>query len=63
MLARAAQTAGIDWDSNEAHSARYDAEKTAELFCKIVNRWGEINPGINQQVMSADNSNIEPDDY
>lgn len=39
VLARACATAGIAFDENEAHSARYDAEKTAELFCKIVNRW------------------------
>jgi ribonuclease T len=40
VLARAARAAGIDWDNENAHSARYDAEKTAELFCKIVNLWG-----------------------
>jgi len=39
VLARACEAAEIDFDSNEAHSARYDAEKTAELFCKIVNKW------------------------
>ena len=39
VLARAAQAAGLEWDSNAAHSAIYDAEKTAELFCTIVNRW------------------------
>lgn len=38
VLSRAVQAAGISWDSKEAHSARYDAEKTAELFCAIVNR-------------------------
>ncbi len=37
VLSRAVQAAGFEWDNNEAHSARYDAEKTAELFCKIVN--------------------------
>jgi len=42
VLARAVQAAGIDWDNNYAHSARYDAEKTAELFCRIVNAWGPI---------------------
>ena len=25
--------------SSSAHSAIYDAEKTADLFCAIVNRW------------------------
>jgi len=39
VLARAVQAAGIDWNEAEAHSARYDAIKTAELFCNIVNRW------------------------
>lgn len=39
VLARAAQTAGIRWQESEAHSAIYDAEKTAELFCKMVNVW------------------------
>ncbi len=39
VLARAAIAAGIEWDAEQAHSAIYDAEKTAELFCKIVNAW------------------------
>ena len=39
VLARAAKAAGIEWDQGQAHSARYDAERTAELFCTIVNRW------------------------
>lgn len=39
VLSRALQKAGIEWSGDEAHSALYDAEKTAELFCKIVNMW------------------------
>jgi ribonuclease T len=39
VLARAAQAAGMEWDNREAHSALYDAERTAELFCKIINQW------------------------
>ena len=39
VLARACEAAGIAFNESEAHSARYDAEKTAELFCAIVNRW------------------------
>jgi ribonuclease T len=41
VLARAMQAAGLTWDNDEAHSAIYDAEKTAELFCLIVNRWDQ----------------------
>ncbi len=39
VLSRAVQAAGIDWNESQAHSALYDAEKTAALFCAIVNRW------------------------
>ncbi len=45
VLARAAQCAGLEWDGNEAHSAIYDTEQTARLFCTIVNRWQLTNPG------------------
>lgn len=43
VLAKIAQTAGLEWDNEKAHSALYDAEKTAELFCMIVNRWESLN--------------------
>jgi len=39
VLAKACLSAGIDFNNEEAHSALYDAQKTAELFCLIVNRW------------------------
>jgi len=39
VLARAVQSSGMSWDSDQAHSALYDAERTARLFCRIVNDW------------------------
>ena len=39
VLSRAVQAAGLEWNESHAHSAIYDAEKTAALFCAIVNRW------------------------
>ena len=42
VLARACDAAEIEFDNNEAHSARYDAKKTAQLFCKIVNTWRKL---------------------
>lgn len=39
VLSRAVEAAGLTWNSTEAHSARYDAEKTAEVFCAVVNLW------------------------
>jgi ribonuclease T len=44
VLARAAVAAGLAWDQREAHSAIYDAEKTADLFCAIVNLWDAHAP-------------------
>jgi len=46
VLAKAAQAVGIPWDNKQAHSAIYDAERTADLFCHIVNRWDELNPSL-----------------
>lgn len=37
VLARTCQLAKIDFDNSQAHSALYDAQKTAELFCHIFN--------------------------
>ena len=53
VLARACSLAGIPFDNNEAHSARYDAIKTAELFCLIVNRWQTLG-GWPQAVPAED---------
>jgi ribonuclease T len=39
VLSRAVRAASLDWDESAAHSAAYDALKTAELFCTVVNRW------------------------
>jgi len=39
VLSRAVQAAGYEWNADYAHSAVYDAERTAALFCTIVNRW------------------------
>ena len=39
VLARAVQAAGFGWSSEDAHSALYDAQQTARLFCTIVNAW------------------------
>jgi len=38
VLSRIAEAAGIAWDTASAHSAAYDAEVTADLFCMMVNR-------------------------
>jgi ribonuclease T len=44
VLARATKAAGIEFKQGEAHSAIYDAKKTAELFCYIVNKCKVARP-------------------
>jgi len=39
VLAKAARKAKIPFDINQAHSAIYDVERTAELFCYLVNHY------------------------
>ncbi len=42
VLSRAVAAAGFTWDETSAHSAAYDAEMTADLFCEIVNRFQPV---------------------
>jgi ribonuclease T len=42
VLAKIAQAAGLEWDNSKAHSALYDAEQTAKLFCLMINRWKKL---------------------
>lgn len=53
VLSRAVQAAGFDWNENDAHSAVYDAERTALLFCEVVNRWKMMNDVWQQQTGAA----------
>ncbi len=49
VLARAVSACGLDWDTAEAHGAVYDTEMTAELFCRIVNRWESLHQSRSTQ--------------
>lgn len=42
VLARAVKVAGLGWEQESAHSAIYDAQKTADLFCAMVNRYAAL---------------------
>lgn len=39
VLAKIADVAGIKWDIDSAHSALYDTQVTAQIFCKIFNTY------------------------
>ncbi len=43
VLAKALKVANIKFDKDKAHSALYDAQVTAELFCKIINNFPCLN--------------------
>jgi ribonuclease T len=70
VLSRAASAAGLAWDATAAHSAIYDAERTAELFCAVCNRFRQIYdeaveraPGLLQRESDTDPSSMgEPHD-
>lgn len=53
VLAKACKAAKIQFDVKEAHSAIYDAEKTAELFCHIANRWERLRRQAAQTMHQA----------
>ncbi|QIQ41236.1 MAG: ribonuclease T [Buchnera aphidicola (Aphis urticata)] len=42
VLAKACKAIGLTFDNNQAHSALYDTLQTANLFCKLVNRWKHL---------------------
>lgn len=46
VLSRAVTAAGFAWDEAQAHSAAYDADVTARVFCEIVNRFRPVYEGL-----------------
>lgn len=56
VLAKACSAAQIDFDNREAHSALYDTVKTAELFCKTVNKWKALGgwPLLSDEAVQSD---------
>jgi ribonuclease T len=42
VLVKACEAAKIDFQQSQAHSALYDTQKTAELFCYMVNRYQSL---------------------
>lgn len=56
VLARAVAAAGFEWDESSAHSAAYDAEITADVFCEIVNRFQPVFDSTIPQARPNDTS-------
>jgi ribonuclease T len=63
VLSRAIVAAGLTWDPNAAHSAIYDAERTAALFCIICNRFrGLYEEAVERAPALAQPDPPQPDD-
>lgn len=61
VLAKAVSAIDLEFDHEQAHSARYDAIQTAELFCAIVNKWQTLGgwDATTQQSVFAENLSNE----
>lgn len=64
VLARAVAAAGLTWDESSAHSAAYDAQMTADIFCDIVNRFQPVFNSIRvpEAPETGDDTNEEVED-
>jgi len=49
VLAKAVTVAGLEWDASSAHNARYDAERSADLFCLVCNRLQQSYRGADER--------------
>ena len=54
VLSRAVRAAGLGWEEEQAHSARYDARKTADLYCTVVNRWQIFSAMFSEEADKTD---------
>jgi len=60
VLMRAVLAAGLEWDTGSAHSAAYDAERTADLFCIVCNQFQGIFEASRRRLASMGSLEIEP---
>jgi ribonuclease T len=61
VLMRATLAAGLDWDSGSAHSAAYDAERTADLFCTVCNQFQGVFDASRRRLASMGPLQVETD--
>ena len=62
VLMRAALAAGFEWDSASAHSAGYDAERTADLFCTICNQFQGVYDASRRRLAAMGPLQVENDE-
>ncbi|HEY3654140.1 MAG TPA: ribonuclease T [Steroidobacteraceae bacterium] len=59
VLMRATLAAGLEWDTSSAHSAAYDAERTADLFCIVCNQFQNVFDASRRRLASMGPLEIE----
>jgi ribonuclease T len=57
---RATLAAGLEWDTSSAHSAAYDAERTADLFCQVCNQFQGVFEASRRRLAAMGPLEIEP---
>ena len=60
VLMRATLAAGLEWDTASAHSAAYDAERTADLFCTVCNQFQGVFDASRRRLAAMGPLEIEP---
>jgi ribonuclease T len=59
VLMRATLAAGLEWDTSSAHSASYDAERTADLFCIVCNQFQNVFDASRRRLASMGPLEVE----
>ncbi len=59
VLARACKAAGLEFDGKNAHSALYDTQKTAELFCHILNNYPMLANALHNEDAKEESADSE----
>ncbi|HUO78693.1 MAG TPA: ribonuclease T [Steroidobacteraceae bacterium] len=60
VLSRAVIASGLPWERDSAHSARYDAERTADLFCDVCNQFRPIYDAARSRIAALTSLDDEP---
>jgi len=61
VLMRATLAAGLEWDTGSAHSASYDAERSADLFCTVCNQFQGVFEASRRRLAAMGPLEIDPE--
>jgi ribonuclease T len=61
VLMRATLAAGLEWDTSSAHSAAYDAERSADLFCAVCNQFQGVFEASRRRLAAMGPLEVDPE--